>query len=75
MIRNIIYLGVAAALLLVFIDTSQSIDFRNLADQSSYRCSGGVVAIGDLDRSVREKCGDPLEIGRRQDFGPIWIYY
>ena len=73
--RNILYLGVAAALLVIFVDPSQSIDFGSLADQSSYRCSGGVVAIGDLDRSVREKCGDPLEIGRRQDFGPIWIYY
>ena len=75
MIKNIIYMGVALAWLVIFIDTSQAIDFRNLADQSSYRCSGGVVATGDLDRSVREKCGDPLEIGKRQDFGPIWIYY
>ena len=41
----------------------------------SYRYSGGIGSVGDLDRDVREKCGDPLEIGRRQDFGPIWIYY
>ena len=75
MIKNMLCISITLALLVIFIDTSQSIDFGNLADQSSYRCSGGVVAIGDLDRSVREKCGDPLEIGRRQDFGPIWIYY
>jgi hypothetical protein len=75
MARNILVLGVAAALLIIFVDTSLSIDFRNLADQSSYRCPGGIVAIGDLDRSVREKCGEPLEIARRQDVGPIWIYY
>ena len=75
MIKNIMYLGVVLALSVIFSDRSQSIDFSSLADHSSFRCSGGVVAIGDLDRSVREKCGDPLEIGRKQDFGPIWIYY
>jgi hypothetical protein len=75
MIRNIMYLAIALALGVICVDISHSVDFRNLADQSSYRCSGGVVAVGDLDRHVREKCGDPLEIGTRQDFGPIWIYY
>ena len=73
--RNILFLGAFLALSVIFAEKSYSIEFNSLADQSSYRCSGGVVAIGDLDRSVREKCGDPLEIGRRQDFGPIWIYY
>ena len=75
MIRNTLVLGTALTLLIIFGDKSHSIDLRSLADQSSYRCSGGVVAVGDLDRDVKEKCGDPLEIGRRQDFGPIWIYY
>ena len=75
MIRNILILGTALTLLFIFGNNSHAIDFTSLADQSSYRCSGGVVAVGDLDRNVREKCGDPLEIGRRQDFGPIWIYY
>ena len=75
MIRHTLFLGAALTLLIIFVDKSHSIDFRSLVDQSSYRCSGGVVAVGDLDRDVREKCGDPLEIGRRQDFGPIWIYY
>ena len=75
MIRNMLYFGVTLALLIVFVEKSYPIDFTSLADQSSYRCSGGVVAIGDLDRSVREKCGDPLEIKRIQDHGPIWIYY
>jgi len=75
MIRNTILLGTALTLLIIFVGKSHSIDFRSLADQSSYRCSGGIVAVGDLDRNVREKCGDPIEIGKRQDFGPIWIYY
>jgi hypothetical protein len=75
MIRNMLYFGVVLALLIAFAEKSHSIDFNSLADQSSYRCSGGVVSVGDLDRDVRGKCGDPLEIGRKQDFGPIWIYY
>lgn len=52
MIKIILYLGVALALLVILIDASQSIDFRSLADQSSYRCSGGVVAIGVLRYSI-----------------------
>ena len=75
MIRITVCLGTTLTLLIFFIDNSQSIDLSSLGDQSSYRCSGGIVAVGDLDRDVREKCGDPLQIGRRQDFGPIWIYY
>ena len=75
MFRNILSSGIAFALLIIFVDKSHSLDFRTLADQSSYRCSGGIVAVGDLDRNVRKKCGDPLEIARIQDFGPIWIYY
>jgi hypothetical protein len=75
MIRNMLYFGAAIVLLFALVGKSHAIDFRSLADQSSYRCSGGVVSVGDSDRDVREKCGDPLEIGRRQDHGPIWIYY
>ena len=75
MIRNILYFGVVLALLIVFVEKSHSVDFNSLADQSSYRCSGGVVSVGDSEGDVREKCGDPLEIGRKQDYGPIWIYF
>ena len=75
MIRHMLYMAIAFALLSAFAGSSYSVDFNSLADQSSYRCSGGVVAVGDLDRDVREKCGDPLKIGRRQDLGPVWIYY
>ena len=73
--RNTLFWGAAFAVLIIFVDTSHSIDFNSLDDQDTLRCSGGVVALGDLDRDVREKCGDPLKIGRKQDFGPIWIYY
>jgi len=70
-----IYFVSILALLIIFPGTSYSIDFNSLADQSSYRCSGGVVGIGDSDIEVRQKCGDPFTIGRKQDFGPVWIYY
>ena len=75
MIRNTLFWGAALALLIIFVDTSHSIDFNSLDDQDTFRCSEGVVAVGDLDTDVRGKCGDPLKIGRRQDSGPIWIYY
>ena len=75
MIKRLLYLGAILAVLINFTEISYSIDFATLADQDSYRCLDSVVAIGDLDRMVREKCGDPLEIGTRQDWGPIWIYH
>ena len=52
-----------------------AIDYWSLADQSTYRCPGGVIAVGDSDRYVREKCGDPIEVTSREDKGPIWIYH
>jgi hypothetical protein len=75
MIRHILFFALMFSLLTLFAQTSYSIDFNSLADQSSLRCSNGVVAIGDLDRDVRKKCGAPYQIGSRQDFGPVWIYY
>ena len=73
--KNMLYLGIVLTVILVLAGISHAVDFRNLADQSTYRCPGGVVAVGDPSRDVRQKCGDPFEIGRLQDFGPIWIYY
>lgn len=75
MIRNMIYVSVAIAVSVALAGISHSLDFNSLADQSSYRCSGGVVSVGDSDRDVRGKCGDPQETARLQDYGPIWIYY
>ena len=73
--NKIWYFSAAFVLLIIFVGKSYAVDFNSLADQSSYRCAGGVVSVGDSDRDVRGKCGDPLEIGRKQDYGPIWIYY
>ena len=75
MIRNVFYLSATLILLIMLTERSYAIDLNNYADQSSLRCRGGIVAIGDLDRSVQNKCGDPLEIARKQDYGPIWIYH
>ena len=75
MIKNLLYLVAILVMLINFSEVSYSIDFTTVADQDSYRCSEWVVATGDLDRTVRKKCGDPLKIGIRQDWGPIWIYH
>ena len=72
--RTIIYLLAVSALLLKFNGPSFSFDIYTMADQSSWRCPGGIVATGDSDRDVRIKCGNPIEVSRVQDFGPVWIY-
>jgi len=74
MVKNLLYLGAALAVLIIFSEESYSLDIYSLADQPSLRCSGGLVALGDSDRSVRQKCGEPLDIAAKQDYGPIWIY-
>jgi hypothetical protein len=61
-------------ILIIFVAPSYGFDLDSMADQSTWRCPGGVVAIGDLDRDVRNKCGNPIEVARVQDVGPVWIY-
>ena len=74
MTRHTLLFMAALTLLAVTAPSSYSLDFNSLADQSSLRCGTNVVALRDLDRTVREKCGEPIEITRLQDHGPIWIY-
>jgi len=74
MIKTRIYLLAISALLIFYTSPSFSLDIYSMADQSTWRCSGGIVAVGDSDRDVRNKCGSPIEVARKQDFGPIWIY-
>ena len=70
------YIIFSLVFLLSGISQSFAIDLDNWADQSTYRCGGGIVATGESDRMVREKCGQPLEITRREsDSYDIWIYY
>ena len=72
---NISIIILASALLTTNTPYAKAVDYWSLADQSTYRCPGGVVAVGDSDRSVRETCGDPLEVTSRDDKGPIWVYH
>ena len=73
MTRNMLCFGAVMVVLFAFAGASHAADFNSLADQSSYRCSGGIVSVGDLDRDVREKCGDPLEIARIQGWSNGYI--
>ena len=76
MIRSIIWIGTFMALLVVWAERSDSININNLADQSTYRCYGGIVSTGDSARSVQDKCGAPLDRTRREaDSYDIWIYH
>ena len=74
MIRHPSYLGILLAILLAAPQILDAVDITNLADQSTLRCPGGIVATGDSDRAVVQKCGDPLDTQYRQDVGPVWIY-
>ena len=46
-----------------------------LDDISSMQCEGGIVASGDSEDSVREKCGDPQQVLRPDPREPVvWVY-
>jgi len=74
MFRTIHFSLAISALLIFMAGPSYALDIYTMADQSNWRCPGGIVAIGDSDRDVRQKCGSPIEVARVQDYGPIWIY-
>ncbi len=74
MFRVLIQSGTLLALLFISAGPSFSLDVYAMADQSTWRCEGGIVAIGDSDRDVSAKCGNPIDVAHVQDFGPIWIY-
>jgi len=73
--KKILYMSAILILLILLADKSYSFDIFNLRDQASLRCPSGLVARGDKDTFVRQRCGEPLKIAHRQDFGPIWIYH
>lgn len=50
-------------------------DLSALDDESSLECSGGIVLFGDLQDSVRDKCGDPQQVTQEDADSPIvWFY-
>lgn len=75
MIKNSVIIWAVFAVISIFAQNAIAVDYWSLDGQSTYRCPGGVVAVGDSDRSVRETCGNPLEITSREDKGPIWVYH
>ena len=75
MTKNMIFVGSTLALLMSYSQNASAVDIMNMADQSTLRCPGGIVAKGDTDRAVAQKCGDPLEVQYLQDVGPVWIYH
>lgn len=75
MIKNSVIIWAVFAVISILAQNAIAVDYWSLDGQSTYRCPGGVVAVGDSDRSVRETCGNPLEITSREDKGPIWVYH
>jgi hypothetical protein len=72
--RHLFYLTIVLAVLLAASQNSYAVNIRNMADQGTLRCSGGIIAIGVTDREVLDKCGEPFDVQRVQDVGPVWIY-
>jgi len=74
MVKISVCFGFVLAFALAFPQIRYAVDITNMADQSTLRCRGGIVATGDSERAVMDKCGDPLEVQRLQDVGTVWIY-
>ena len=46
-----------------------------LDDTPTMDCDGGIVAVGDSEDSVRQKCGDPQQVLSPDPQEPIeWVY-
>jgi hypothetical protein len=46
-----------------------------LDDISSLRCDGGIIAPGDSEQSVRDKCGEPQKVFQPDPRDPVkWVY-
>ena len=75
MTKNALCVGTGLLLLMLLADESRCQEVVNLRDQSTLRCSGGIVARGDSERDVQRRCGAPLNIAQPQDSGPVWIYH
>ena len=46
-----------------------------LDDTPSLQCDGGIVAPGDSEDSVREKCGEPKQVLTPDPQEPVkWVY-
>ena len=69
------YLVIPAVVLLFFIGKAAAMNINFTSEQSSLRCSGGIVSVGDPDRAVRDRCGPPLAVTKKDaDSYNIWVY-
>ena len=69
------FLLIILVLLFLAAGATSAIELNFSNDQSTFRCRGGIVSLGDLDRTVRDKCDDPLTVVRRpSDSYDYWIY-
>jgi hypothetical protein len=72
MSRKTILMKVINALIFIFVFQSYAMA---LDDTSSLQCDGGIVAPGDSEDSVREKCGEPQQVLRPDPQEPVkWVY-
>ena len=61
-----------SALIFIFIIQPYAVA---LDDTSSLQCDGGIVAPGDSEDSVKEKCGEPQKVLTPDPQEPIkWVY-
>ena len=74
MLKLLCFGAAMATLFIFFAGPSFCVDIYNMADQSTWRCPGGIVSVGDLDRDVEDKCGSPDDVVQVQDVGPVGIY-
>ena len=69
---KLILTKVIGAFIFIFIFHSH---LMALDDVSSMQCDGGIVAPGDPEDSVREKCGQPRQVLRPDPQEPVvWVY-
>ena len=66
--RNGCFVILVLMLVMFVSNTYGSLD---LTDASSYRCSSGIIHIGDTKDEVFDKCGEPT---RETNRGRTWIY-
>lgn len=70
--RKLILTEVLYAFIFIFIIQANVIA---LDDTPSMQCAGGIVAPGDSEDSVREKCGEPQQVLRPDPQEPaVWVY-
>jgi len=70
--RKVILPAIINCFILIFVIYPKAVA---LDDTPSMQCAGGIVAPGDTEDSVREKCGEPQKVLRPDPQEPVvWVY-